>query len=60
MGYDYEINYKKAKDNLVVDTLSRTFDPHVSLLAIAMPIPTWLHSVQQGYVNDSSLSKIIQ
>ena len=59
-GYDYEINYKKDKDNLVVDTLSHTFDAHVSLSAIAMPIPTWLHSVQQGYVNDSSLSEIIQ
>ena len=44
----------------MVDTLSRTFDALVSLSAIAMPIPTWLHSVQQGYVNDSSLSEIIQ
>ena len=60
MGYDYEINYKKAKDNLVVDTLSCAFDAHVSLSAITMPIPTWLHSVQQGYVNDSSSSEIIQ
>ena len=25
-GYDYEINYKKAKDNLVVDTLFHNFD----------------------------------
>ena len=59
-GYDYEINYKNAKENLVVDTFSRTFDAPVSLSAIAMPIPTWLHSVQQGYVNDSSLSEITQ
>ena len=44
----------------MVDTLSRTFDAHVSLSTIAMPIPTWLHSVQQGYFNDSSLSEIIQ
>ena len=60
MGYDYEINYKKTKDNLVVDTLSCTFNAPVSLSAIAMPIPTWLHYVQRDYVNDSSLSKIIQ
>ena len=60
MGYDYEITYKKGKDNLVADALSRTFDDHVSLSAISMPIPNWLESVQQGYVNDSSLSKIIQ
>ena len=59
-GYDYEINYKKAKDNLVVDTLSRTFYAHVSLSVIAMPIPTWFHSIQKGYVNDSLLFEIIQ
>ena len=44
----------------MVDTLSRTFDAPISLSAISMPIPTWLHFVQQGYVNDSSLSEIIQ
>ena len=60
MGYDYGINYKKAKDNLVVDTLFCAFDAHVSLSAISMPIPNWLHSIQQGYVNDSSLYEIIQ
>ena len=60
MGYDYEITYKKGKDNLVADDLSRTFYGHVSFSAISMPIPNWLHSIQQGYANDSSLSKIIQ
>ena len=44
----------------MVDTLSHTLDAPVSLSAIAMSIPTWLHSVQQGYVKDSSLSEIIQ
>ena len=42
MGYDYEITYKKGKDNLVADALSRTFDAHVSLSSISMPIPNWL------------------
>ena len=54
---DYD--YKKAQDNIVVDALFHTFDAHVSLSVIFMPIPTWLHYVQQGYVNDSSLSEII-
>ena len=44
----------------MVDTLSCTFDAPVSLSAIVMPILTWLHPVQQGYVNDSSLFEIIQ
>ena len=60
MGYDYEITYNKGKNNLVVDAPSRTFDDHISLSTISMPIPNWLQFVQQGYVNDSSLSEIIQ
>ena len=60
MGYDYEITYNKGKDNLVADALSRTFDDHASLSVISMHIPNWLQSIQQGYVNDPSLSKIIQ
>ena len=59
MGYDYKITYKKGKENIVGDALSRTFDDHASLLAISMPIPNWLQYIQQGYVNDSSLSQII-
>ena len=45
MGYDYEITYKKGKDNLVVDALSCTFDDHASLSTISMPIPNWIQSV---------------
>ena len=44
----------------MVDALFHTFDAHVSLSVISLPIPTWLHFVQQGYVKDSSLSEIIQ
>ena len=46
MVYDYEITYKKGKDNLVVDALSRTFDDHISLSSISMPIPNWLQFVK--------------
>ena len=45
MGYDYEITYKKGKDNLVADALFHTFDDHVSLSTISMPTPKWLHYV---------------
>ena len=60
MGYDYKITYKKGKDNLVADALSRTVDDHASLSAISMPIPNWLESFQKGYLNESSLSQAIQ
>ena len=46
MGCDYEITYKNGKENLVADALSCTFDDHVSLSTISMPIPNWLQSVQ--------------
>ena len=46
MGYDYKITYKNSKDNLVADSLSCTFDDHISLSCISMPIPNWLQSVQ--------------
>ena len=48
MGYDYEITYKKGKDHLVMDALSRTFDDQGSLSAISMPVPNWLQLVQPG------------
>ena len=35
---DYD--YKKAEDNLVVDALFHTFDAHVSISVISLPIPT--------------------
>ena len=60
MGYDYEITYKKCTDNLMAGALSRTFDDHVSLSTISMHIPNWLQYVHQCYLNDSSLSAIIQ
>ena len=60
MGYDYEITYKNGKDNIVADSLSRTFDDQGSLSTISMHVPNWLQSVQQGYVTNSSLSHIIQ
>ena len=60
MGYDYDTTYNEGKDNLMVDAISHTFDDHASLLAISMPIPNWLQSIYQGYLNESSLSKIIQ
>ena len=44
----------------MADALSRTFDDHASLLVISMHIPNWLQYAQQGYVNEYSLSEIIQ
>ena len=47
LGYDYEIIYRKVKENVVVDALSKKFEDQVALQAISSPIPQWLDKVKQ-------------
>jgi hypothetical protein len=42
LGYDYEIIYKKGKENVVVDALSRKYEEEGSLFALSLPILDWL------------------
>ena len=46
LGYDYEIIYRKGKENVVVDALSIKFEDQVALQAILSPIPQWLDMVK--------------
>jgi hypothetical protein len=45
-GYDYEIIYKKAKDNVVVDALSIKYEDEGSLFSLSFIIPDWLQVVR--------------
>jgi hypothetical protein len=45
LGYDYEIEYKRGRENSVADALSRIEGPK-SLMAISHPIPHWLEPIQ--------------
>jgi hypothetical protein len=38
-GYDYEIIYKKGKDNVVVDALSRKYEDEGSLFSLSFIVP---------------------
>jgi hypothetical protein len=38
-GYDYEIIYKKGKDNVVVDALSRKYEDEVSIFSLSFIVP---------------------
>jgi hypothetical protein len=41
-GYDYEIIYKKGKDNVVADALSRKYEDEGSLFSLSFIVPYWL------------------
>jgi len=42
LGYDYDIIYKKDKENVVVDALSRKYDEEGSLFFLSFLVPNWL------------------
>ena len=59
-GYDYEIIYKKGKDNLVVDALSRKYEDEGSLFSLSFIVPNWLKVVHQEWLHDPKNSYLIQ
>jgi hypothetical protein len=59
-GYDYEIIYKKGKDNVVVYALSRKYEDEGSLFSLSFILPYWLQDVHQEWIQDSKSSHLIQ
>jgi hypothetical protein len=59
-GYDYEIIYKKGKDNVVVDALSQKYEDEGSLFSLSFIVPNWLQSVRQEWLQDPKSSHMIQ
>lgn len=55
LGLDYEIQYKKGQENIVVDSLSRLHEDNSQLQVISSYIPTWMAEVQQSLLNDPQL-----
>ena len=50
-GYDYEIIYKKGKDNVVADALSRKYEDEGSPFSLSFIVPDWLQDVHRnGYM----------
>jgi hypothetical protein len=41
-GYDYEIIYKKGKDNVVANALCRKYEDEGSIFSLSFIVPDWL------------------
>jgi hypothetical protein len=59
-GYDYEIIYKKGKDNVMVDALSQKYEEEGSLFSLSLIVLDWLQAVRQEWLQDPKSSHLIQ
>jgi len=57
LGYDYEITYKKGKENVAADALSRL--PEAALHAVSRPVWDELDEIQRAVRQDPKLAEII-
>jgi hypothetical protein len=58
--YDYEIIYKKGKENVVVDALSKKYEDEGSLFSLSFIVVDWLKAVSQEWFQDPKISFLIQ
>ena len=61
LGYDFEIIYKKGKENIVTNTLSRKDENDESLLcALSILQANWVEEAKAEWQNDVATSNLIQ
>ena len=58
--FDFDIFYKKGKENRVADNLSRRHDSDASLCAISIVVLEWILQFQSEYVKDPETRKLIE
>ena len=59
-GYVYEIIYRKGKENVVVNALSKKYEEEGSLFSLSFIVIDWLQAVRQEWFQDSKISSLIQ
>jgi len=47
LGYNYEIGYKKGKENVMVDVLSQKYEEEGSLFYLSLPMCDWIKEVHE-------------
>jgi hypothetical protein len=55
LGYDYEIIYKKGKENVVVDALSRKYEEEGSLFSLSFIVVDWVNEVHNEWFIDPKI-----
>lgn len=57
MGYDFSIEYKKGKNNVAADALSRR-DTQGEFNTVSSPLPQWLESITSENQSHPELQRI--
>jgi hypothetical protein len=58
--YDYEIIYKKGKENVVSNALSRKYEEDMSLFSLPFILVDWLKAACREWFQDPKISLLIQ
>jgi hypothetical protein len=59
-GYNYEIIYKKLKENVVANDISRKYEEEGSLFSLSFIVVYWLKLVHHEWFQDPKISSSIQ